>query len=138
MGDDFKLRAFHNVCRHRAYTVVRRTCGSSLRFSCKYHGWQYNSQGALVKAPQFEKIPGFKPEENGLFEVSLAVDRRGFIFVNFDPAAASPHHLTREFPSGFRNWKVVGEWIQSARCQWAKLRQLKLSDGRLSRRKWAS
>jgi phenylpropionate dioxygenase-like ring-hydroxylating dioxygenase large terminal subunit len=90
LGRDLKLRAFHNVCRHRAYTVVRRTQGSSLRFSCKYHGWQYDSLGQLVKAPQFEDTIGFDPEKNGLYEIMLHVDMGGFIFVKFATSAGGP------------------------------------------------
>ena len=88
LGSDLELRAFHNVCRHRAYTVVRRSQGSSLRFSCKYHGWQYDSQGKLVKAPKFEDMAGFDKQRNGLYEVALGVDAEGFIFVNFKNDAA--------------------------------------------------
>ncbi|KAH0843133.1 hypothetical protein AYO21_03424 [Fonsecaea monophora] len=84
LGKDLRLRAFHNVCRHRAYTVVRKSCGSSTRFSCKYHGWQYDDTGALVKAPKFDESPGFVPEDNGLFEIKLITTREGLVFVNFD------------------------------------------------------
>ncbi|KAH9903703.1 Rieske [2Fe-2S] iron-sulfur domain-containing protein [Xylariomycetidae sp. FL2044] len=82
-GEDGKLRAFHNVCRHRAYTVVRRPCGNSSRLFCRYHGWQYSTNGDLLKAPEFADVPGFDKSENGLWEIRLEVDRRGFIFVNF-------------------------------------------------------
>ncbi|KAK5051410.1 hypothetical protein LTR84_003062 [Exophiala bonariae] len=84
LGKDSRIRAFHNVCRHRAYTVVRKSCGNSTRFSCKYHGWQYDDEGSLVKAPKFDESPGFNDEENGLFEVKLILTREGLIFVNFD------------------------------------------------------
>ncbi|KAK5327605.1 hypothetical protein LTR93_002990 [Exophiala xenobiotica] len=87
LGKDMKLRAFHNICRHRAYTVVRKPCGTSTRFSCKYHGWQYDDEGRLVKAPKFDESPGFVPEENGLWEVKLIVTTEGLVFVNFDARA---------------------------------------------------
>jgi phenylpropionate dioxygenase-like ring-hydroxylating dioxygenase large terminal subunit len=54
------------------------------RFSCRYHGWQYDDQGELIKAPKFETSPGFKADENGLFEIKLILTRDGLIFVNFD------------------------------------------------------
>lgn len=84
LGKDSRIRGFHNVCRHRAYTVVRKSCGNSTRFSCKYHGWQYDDEGSLIKAPKFDESPGFNHEENGLFEVKLILTREGLIFVNFD------------------------------------------------------
>lgn len=84
LGKDNKIRAFHNICRHRAYTVVRKSIGTSLKLTCKYHGWQYESTGELVKAPKFDQESGFDLSQNGLFEIPLAVTEEGLIFVNFD------------------------------------------------------
>jgi phenylpropionate dioxygenase-like ring-hydroxylating dioxygenase large terminal subunit len=81
--DDGTLRAFHNVCRHRAYTVVRRPTGNTPRLSCRYHGWQYDTAGRLVKAPEFAAVPGFDAAANSLFPIHLETDSGGFIFVNF-------------------------------------------------------
>jgi choline monooxygenase len=36
-GQDNVLRAFHNVCRHRA-GVVARGCGNRKSLQCQYHG----------------------------------------------------------------------------------------------------
>ena len=124
LGKDSKLRAFHNICRHRAYTVVRKTTGTSNQLHCKYHGWSYSTEGKLVKAPKFEEMPGFRFEDNGLFEVKLISTAEGLLFVNFDSG-------TRDIPFvGFKlsiptrdlhstvtsvsvdttlNWKVIGK-----------------------------
>ncbi|KAJ9648137.1 hypothetical protein H2199_001915, partial [Coniosporium tulheliwenetii] len=67
-GRDDVVRAFHNVCRHRAYAVARKETGKSLVLRCGYHGWCYDARGRLVKAPHFEGVEGFAREENGLFE----------------------------------------------------------------------
>lgn len=32
------LRAFHNVCRHRAYPLMEGGCGTVRIIACKYHG----------------------------------------------------------------------------------------------------
>jgi phenylpropionate dioxygenase-like ring-hydroxylating dioxygenase large terminal subunit len=129
---DNKLRAFHNVCRHRAYTVVRKPCGTSARFSCKYHGWQYDDEGRLVKAPKFDESPGFVPEDNGLFEVKLITTREGLVFVNFDASTMDlPFNNVKShvdlwgtdndcvWVDGMNvtcatDWKDLGEWHQSA------------------------
>lgn len=84
LGKDHKIRAFHNVCRHRAYTVTRREAGSSTVLGCRYHGWTYNSLGELVKAPHFDDVPGFEKSQNGLFEINTRVSGSGFVFVNLD------------------------------------------------------
>ncbi|TLD32194.1 ISP domain-containing protein [Venturia nashicola] len=83
MGKDSILRGFHNVCRHRAYTVTRKPVGSSLVLGCRYHGWSYDTKGRLTKAPKFDDIPSFKREENNLYQIWVKTDNNGFIFVNF-------------------------------------------------------
>jgi len=84
LSKDQKIRAFHNVCRHRAYDICSRKRGNSAVFRCRYHGWTYDNRGRLVKAPQFEKVAGFDKTKNGLFEVRNWIDSSGFIYVNFD------------------------------------------------------
>ncbi|KAK7987158.1 ISP domain-containing protein, partial [Apiospora saccharicola] len=114
-GQDGTLRAFHNVCRHRAYTVARKPCGSSLRLACKYHGWQYDAAGQLVKAPQFADKPGFNFAANGLFRIHLRIDSRRFIFINLATELAdafpwtdvsSPSLQTLNLGPGALEWQV--------------------------------
>ena len=103
--------------------MVRKSCGTSTRFSCKYHGWQYDDEGRLVKAPKFDESAGFNPEENGLFEVKLILTREGLIFVNFDagtmklPFNNVKSHVdfgNSSWVDGINvtcatNWKVIGK-----------------------------
>lgn len=114
-GQDGTLRAFHNVCRHRAYTVARKTCGSSLRLACKYHGWQYDAAGKLVKAPQFADKPGFDFAANGLFRIHLRIDSGRFVFINLATELAdafpwtdisSPSLQALDFGRGVMEWQV--------------------------------
>jgi nitrite reductase/ring-hydroxylating ferredoxin subunit len=84
LGKDHKLRAFHNVCRHRAYTVATKEQGSCLVLRCKYHGWTYDSKGKLIKAPKFEGVAGFDKSQNGLYEIRTFIDSSGFLYANFD------------------------------------------------------
>ncbi|KAM0750828.1 Rieske domain-containing protein [Meredithblackwellia eburnea MCA 4105] len=92
-----QIGAFHNVCRHRAFPVlgskkegqVRPTTeeGKANVISCKYHGWSYTMKGALAKAPGFDDEQGFKPEENGLWDLRVHIDKFGLIWVNMDKSA---------------------------------------------------
>src|SRR5580700_3283951 len=36
------LRAFHNVCRHRAAQVINQPQGKVTKLRCRYHGWTYD------------------------------------------------------------------------------------------------
>ncbi|OJD20347.1 hypothetical protein ACJ73_08319 [Blastomyces percursus] len=84
-GKDSGIRAFHNVCRHRAYPVIsKKKSGSSTVMGCRYHGWSYDTKGQLIKAPQFECLKGFDKTQNSLFEIRTAVTKHGLIFLNLD------------------------------------------------------
>src|SRR5260370_13544278 len=48
-----ELRAFSNVCRHRAGPIALGSgCNNVLR--CQYHGWTYTLDGRLVGTPHAE------------------------------------------------------------------------------------
>ncbi|CAM1508033.1 Fc.00g048810.m01.CDS01 [Cosmosporella sp. VM-42] len=82
LGKDKIVRAFHNVCRHRAFPVTPKASGSSTVLGCKYHGWSYDTKGQLTKAPQFDNVPGFDKSQNSLFEIHCKVDKYGFLHIN--------------------------------------------------------
>jgi 3-phenylpropionate/trans-cinnamate dioxygenase alpha subunit len=48
---DRSLRAFLNVCRHRGMRICPYDRGNAKGFSCSYHGWAYDTSGALVGIP---------------------------------------------------------------------------------------
>lgn len=96
-----QIKAFHNICRHRAYPVVRKQQGSSIILGCKYHGWSYDTDGLLKKAPHFDKIEGFDPKANSLYEIKTHVSRQGLVFINFDNTEKSTPF--EEFFAGLEN-----------------------------------
>ncbi|MGH2685014.1 MAG: aromatic ring-hydroxylating oxygenase subunit alpha, partial [Actinomycetota bacterium] len=76
-----ELRAFHNVCRHRAGPLLWDGAGecSSSSLVCRYHGWAYGLDGSLLSARDF----GAAVEESKLGLVPVQVDVwRGLVFVN--------------------------------------------------------
>jgi nitrite reductase/ring-hydroxylating ferredoxin subunit len=124
LGKDLVLRAFHNVCRHRAYPVLRKDCGSSLVLCCRYHGWSYSSKGELIKAPQFEAVEGFNKSQNGLFEIHTTVTDDGFVFINLDGnkhVLAPDFRILDEFASQCNMSKqsiwVMG-WAEEVKIDW--------------------
>jgi choline monooxygenase len=66
------LRAFYNVCRHRAAKVALEAEGRAKRFRCRYHGWTYDLGGRLRGTPEFEGVADFRREDNGLASVPVA------------------------------------------------------------------
>ncbi|KAJ6088476.1 hypothetical protein N7486_009737 [Penicillium sp. IBT 16267x] len=114
-GKDDKIRAFHNVCRHRAYTITRKETGASSVLGCMYHGWSYDTYGRLVKAPKFDDVPGFDKSENSLFEIHTHTTNQGWVFVNLDAGEPSPmEESTLSVLDDFARHAALGtrsEWI---------------------------
>ena len=86
------LRAFHNVCRHRAGPLVTDAVGNSPSFVCRYHGWAYGLDGNLRSARDFGD-EALDPSEYPLYAVRVE-EWRGLVFVNLapdGPALADDH-----------------------------------------------
>ena len=86
-GEDGRLRAFFNVCRHHAAAVATEAQGCAKQFRCPYHGWTYGIDGALKGMVEFEGVCNFDRGENGLVPVR-ADTWENFVFVNLDGRAA--------------------------------------------------
>ena len=81
-GDDGRLRAFLNVCRHRGTAVTLQSEGKGCRaFVCPYHGWTYDRAGALVGVPH---KAGFRRTPGGLMPLPT-FELAGLVFINADP-----------------------------------------------------
>lgn len=78
------INGFHNICRHRAYPVIEKKCGTASILSCKYHGWSYGLKGNLAKAPRFDTVEGFDKSQHGLLPIHVHIDKTGFIWVNLE------------------------------------------------------
>lgn len=50
-GDDGKIRALFDSCRHRGASVCKSDKGHAKHFFCQYHGWTYKTDGALEAVP---------------------------------------------------------------------------------------
>ncbi len=80
------LRAFHNVCRHRASKLLLDDEGRCTQLVCPYHGWRYGEDGALLQAPDFQGAEDFDPGDYGLFPVRVAT-WLGLVFICMDEGA---------------------------------------------------
>jgi choline monooxygenase len=69
---DGGLRAFVNVCRHRAARVLTAAEGTVTRLRCPYHGWTYDLAGRLRGTPEFDGVADFCREDNGLPPLAIA------------------------------------------------------------------
>ncbi|HET6379616.1 MAG TPA: SRPBCC family protein [candidate division Zixibacteria bacterium] len=91
-----ELRAFYNVCRHRAGQVAL-TKGNRKSLQCRYHGWTYGLDGCLRAAPEMEETENFRKEDFGL--VPVRVDTWGpFVFVCLSDDAPSLQEVMGAIP----------------------------------------
>ncbi len=82
-GDDGIVRAFANVCRHRAMRLVEGPTGCARKIVCPYHAWTYETDGRLTGVPMRGDYPALRPVDNGLAVVDLDI-WRGFVFVRLE------------------------------------------------------
>jgi len=59
-GQDGVLRAFPNVCRHRAGPLALCNGKGAKALHCKYHGWSYRLDGQLRSAPEMGDAEDFQ------------------------------------------------------------------------------
>jgi nitrite reductase/ring-hydroxylating ferredoxin subunit len=93
-GSDNRIRAFHNMCRHRGNPLVTTATPDPVaEFVCTRCGWRYGLDGALLHVPDSQNHFGLDFAAYGLAEIPCDV-WAGFVFVNFDP---QPRQTLREF-----------------------------------------
>ncbi len=77
-GSDGRIRAFHNVCRHRGQRLCPKASGSAPKLVCPYHQWTYDLDGKLVWARDMG--PDFDASAHGLKKVHC-VDLGGLVYI---------------------------------------------------------
>lgn len=99
---DGELRAFYNVCKHRAHPVLSGE-GKVNRIICPYHSWCYGLDGQLSGAPH---VGGLKEFDKGEIHLSpvLVEEFCGFIFVNLDPCARPLREQSGELQEEILHW----------------------------------
>jgi len=48
---DMKIRVFHNVCSHRGFKLLDKSCALKNVIRCPYHSWSYDFKGNLIATP---------------------------------------------------------------------------------------
>jgi choline monooxygenase len=100
------LRAFSNVCRHRAGPIALGSgCKNVLR--CGYHGWTYTLDGRLIGTPDVDGVEFFDRSNMGMFPLRLETWEQ-FIFVNFDPNAMPLSTYLGKIPEQASGFPITG------------------------------
>lgn len=105
-GDDDRIRAFHNVCRHRGARLCVEDDGNVGRsIRCPYHAWNYDLEGSLKAAPTMAEVAGFDRKDYPLHPVSTDI-WGGLVFLNLDPSAAPLRQALEPVWTKFDAWKI--------------------------------
>lgn len=93
-GKDGVVRAFYNVCPHRANQVVWEERGSTPVFVCRYHNWSFSTDGTLRGVPDQAAFPDLDKSRCGLPPIHLEI-WDGWIFLNFqaEPEVSLENYL---------------------------------------------
>jgi phenylpropionate dioxygenase-like ring-hydroxylating dioxygenase large terminal subunit len=78
---DGEAKAFLNACRHRGVKLAEG-CGHGKGFTCPYHGWTYNNDGALISVPS---RAAFEPSQLRDLIALPTAEALGMILVHPDP-----------------------------------------------------
>jgi len=84
---DGELRAFYNVCSHRAHPLLEGS-GNTPLIVCPYHQWCYRTDGRFQGARGKQTLKDWSPENADLKPVRLE-NYAGLLFVNLDDSAPS-------------------------------------------------
>ena len=128
-GDGDELTGFYNFCSHRGAQLVKADYGTTQKFVCPFHKWEFTTDGQLAKIQDRESFR----EGSICYDLDLPKIRveqwRGWIYINMDMDACplteylGPDFIQRaeayifedlirirdvqqEWPS---NWKVARE-----------------------------
>ena len=117
-----QINAFYNTCAHRGAAVVTEASGKRNRLTCKYHGWVYDDEGALVSIRDPEDFADLDMSCRSLTKVRCELYGR-HIFVCFDPdAPALLDYLGpvakdwEEFQ--FDKLRLIDHYVWDLKCNW--------------------
>lgn len=121
-GDDARIRALHNTCRHRGTKVCQQESGHVGRIVCPYHQWTYARNGELMACGGMDKDGDLDRSRFGLHRVHVR-EVAGLIFIclaedalPFDEAETAlglmlrPQGLDRARVAAVRNYEVNANW----------------------------
>ena len=121
---DGGIRAFHNVCRHRAARLLDGTSGSCPgRIVCPYHAWAYETSGELAWVPFRDEYEDLGPAQDGLVEVDCEV-RLGFIFIRLEDGGPGLDQMMAPVVDELRLYRtedlqpLTGLSLRGVNCNW--------------------
>ena len=104
-GEDDRIRAFYNTCRHRGAPVAEQESGELKNFFCRYHGWTYDLKGQLDGVQDKRDFPGLDMSCHGLTPVRCEMFGN-WVFINEDPNAQPLLEHIAPIPEHWANLQI--------------------------------
>ena len=104
--DKGELRAYRNICRHRASRLLSGSgqCKGAIR--CRYHGWTYRFDGTLIGVPEALAY-GERLDKSALPLLPARVEEMcGLVFINLDMRAAPLAELVGDLPQRLAPYRI--------------------------------
>jgi phenylpropionate dioxygenase-like ring-hydroxylating dioxygenase large terminal subunit/AcrR family transcriptional regulator len=126
-GEDGRLRAFHNSCRHRAHAVVggeRGNCPKAM--TCAYHGWSYHLDGRNRAVSNADTFPKFDRSKFGLKPIDLEVFV-GFVYVRIRSEGPGVAERMQPHVAELGHYQIEGMvplddlWVHDVDIDWKNL-----------------
>jgi phenylpropionate dioxygenase-like ring-hydroxylating dioxygenase large terminal subunit len=103
---DGGVKAFFNVCRHRASRLLDGSSGHCPgRIVCPYHAWTYDLHGRLTTIPHRKEFDDFSADRYGLKPVDVEV-YKGFVFVRLKPGLPSVADMLAPYESELAAYRL--------------------------------
>jgi choline monooxygenase len=107
-----QVRAFHNVCRHRASTVLEAPAKALKTLRCPYHCWSYDLDGRLVLAPMWEgpsrgKRGSLDADENALVPIRCG-EWQDLVFINIGGKAPPLEQFVAPLEARWKGFDLLG------------------------------
>lgn len=106
---DEVVRAFYNVCPHRATKLERTEKGNKKILQCGYHGWTFKLDGQLNKAPNFRTEEDQACVKDACLRSVRMEIIEGLIFVNLDDDAKPLSESYGDFFEKLKKFPFMGE-----------------------------
>jgi phenylpropionate dioxygenase-like ring-hydroxylating dioxygenase large terminal subunit len=117
-----RLGAHYNVCLHRGNRLCEPGMGRAASFTCAFHGWDWDLDGALRCAVDAKTFSQGIPKGLRLSPVRCET-WGGFVWINLDPNAGPLHEYLEVIPQDLEPYRmadqvVVDDFTIEVGCNW--------------------
>jgi len=121
-GNDGRVSAFHNVCRHRGSRICDEASGTLTHFVCPYHQWSYRLDGSLRACAGVDRELALDARELALVHARVE-EVGGLVFVSVAESPIPFEDARTELtpllaPQGLEDARVAARRTYTVSANW--------------------